>query len=247
MKAFRHDITPPQETRASAASRRARREGDLLFDADLFDLPPTMRWREWMGRVEATIFASPAPVTRDALAKLVGRDCNFDELICDIRDDLRARPYELVHVAGGYQLRTKPRYADAIRFLNNGARDAGPPALTPTELLTVTAIAYLQPATRAELSQLAGREISRDVIGRLKALGLIAAGPRAPTAGAPYAYVTTRKFLEVFGLGSLRDLPDIEKLEDAGLLRRSANEIELDGLLRLGDEDAELIDAIDED
>ena len=82
-------------------------------------------------------------------------------------------------IAGGYQLRTRPCYAGAIRVLNNGARDAGPPELTPTELLTVTAIAYLQPATRAELSRLAGKEISRDVIARLKRLELIAAGPRA--------------------------------------------------------------------
>ena len=44
----------------------------------------------------------------------------------DIRDELRGRPYELVHVAGGWQLRTKARYADAVRALNNSARDAGP-------------------------------------------------------------------------------------------------------------------------
>ena len=232
MKAHRQDSAPPPNRRVP------RRDGDLLFDADLSDLPQAMRWREWMGRVEAAIFAAPSPVTRDALTKLVGRDCNFDDLICDIREDLRARPYDLVLVAGGYQLRTKPRYADAIRVLNNGAHAAGPPALTPTELLTVTAIAYLQPATRAELSQFAGREISRDVIGRLKSLDLIAAGPRAPMPGAPYAYVTTKRFLEAFGLATLRDLPDIEKFEDAGLLQRSAVEIELDGVSGIEDEDA---------
>ncbi|MBI1868054.1 MAG: SMC-Scp complex subunit ScpB [Methylocystis sp.] len=236
MKAFHRDDAAPHETRAPTNRRKARHDGELLFDADLSDLPQAMRWREWRGRVEAAIFASPSPATREALTKLVGRDCNFDELISDVRDDLRTRPYELVHVAGGYQLRTKPRYADAIRFLNNGARDAGPPPLTPTELLTVTAIAYLQPARRAELSHLAGREISRDVIGRLKALDLIAAGPRAPTAGAPYAYATTKRFPEVFGLASLRDLPEIEKLEDAGLLERPSYERELDGVLGLDKE-----------
>ncbi|RNJ48206.1 SMC-Scp complex subunit ScpB [Methylocystis hirsuta] len=247
MKAARADGAASDETRARPSRRPTGQSGNLLFDADLSDLPQAMRWREWMGRVEAVIFASPAPVTRDALVKLVGRDCNFDELISDIRDDLRARPYELVHVAGGYQLRTKARYADAIRVLNNGAHDAGPPALTPTELLTVTAIAYLQPATRAELSQLAGREINRDVIGSLKALGLIAAGPRAPMPGAPYAYVTTKRFLEVFGLASLRELPDIEMLEDAGLLQRAANEIELDGMLGVDDEDViEHVEDIDD-
>ena len=76
----------------------------------------------------------------------------------------------------GYQLRTKPRFSAAIRAANAGElRDAGLPELTPTELLAVTAIAYLQPATRAEISRLAGKEINRDVdvIGRLKRLDLI--------------------------------------------------------------------------
>ncbi|MGJ0504739.1 MAG: SMC-Scp complex subunit ScpB [Methylocystis sp.] len=238
MKAFRPDVAAPREARAPPGRRTTRRDGESLFDADLSDLPQAVRWREWMGRVEAAIFASPSAVTREALAKLVGRACNLDDLMSDIRDDLRARPYELVHVAGGYQLRTKARYADAIRVLNNGARAAGPPQVTPTELFAVTAIAYLQPTTRAELSQLAGREISRDVIGSLKALGLIAAGPRAPMPGAPYAYVTTKRFLEVFGLATLRDLPDIDKLEDAGLLQRTATESDLDGVFGIRDEGA---------
>ena len=76
-------------------------------------------------------------------------------------------------------------------------------------------------------------------------MDLIAAGPRAPEAGAPYAYVTTRKFLEVFGLASLRELPDIESLEDAGLLQRPANVADLDGVLGLDDEHAELVDEIE--
>jgi segregation and condensation protein B len=223
-------------------ARPKRREHEPLFDPDLAEIPEGARWREWLGRVEAAIFASPTPAPREALARLVGKNCNLDDLLADIRDQLRARPYELVHVAGGWQLRTKPRYADAIRALDNGARDAGPPELTPTELLAVTTIAYLQPATRAELSRLVGKEVSRDVIGRLKSLDLVAAGPRAPEPGAPYAYVTTRKFLEVFGLASLRELPDIESLEDAGLLQRPENVADLDGVLGLDDEHAELVD-----
>jgi chromosome segregation and condensation protein ScpB len=218
-------------------SRHKKREQDALFDRDLADVPSGARWREWMGRVEAAIFCARDPVPREVLAKLVGQSCKLDDLIADIVEELRARPYDLVQVAGGWQLRTKSRYAGAIRALDNGARDAGPPELTPTELLTVTAIAYLQPATRAELSRLVGKEVSRDIIGRLNGLDLIAAGPRAPELGAPYAYVTTRKFLEVFGLASLRDLPDIERLEDAGLLQRPANEIDLDGALGIREED----------
>jgi segregation and condensation protein B len=232
---------------APRAHRRASGQGSDLFDADLVDLPQAMRWCEWMGRVEAAIFASPAPLTRKALVKLVGRDCNFDELISDIRDDLRARPYELVHVAGGYQLRAKVRYADAIRFLNNGARDVGPPELTPNGSFVVTAIAYLQPATRAELSRLAGREISRDVIGALRRYGLIDGALRAPEPGAPYAYVTTKKFLEVFGLASLRELPDIDKLEDAGLLTRPETDASIDQVVGLAELSAKCLDDLDHD
>ena len=192
-----------------------------------------------MGRVEAAIFAAPSPAPREALAKLVGKNCKLDDLIADIVDELRARPYEVVFVAGGYQLRTKPRFAGAVRAANAGTlRDAGLPELTPTELLAVTAIAYLQPATRADVSRLAGKEISRDVIGRLKRLELIDAGLRAPKPGAPFAYVTTKKFLEVFGLASLRDLPDIERLEDAGLLERPPCSDDLDGMLGLREEEA---------
>ena len=222
--------------------RPKRREREPLFDPDLAEIPEGARWREWMGRVEAAIFASREPLAREALARLVGPRCNLDDLIADIVNELRPRPYELVQVAGGWQMRTKPRHAGAIRALGNGARDAGPPELTPTELLTVTAIAYLQPATRAELSRLIGKEVSRDIIGRLKSLDLIAAGPRAPEPGAPYAYVTTRKFLEVFGLASLRDLPDIESLEDAGLLQRPEPEIEIDGALGIQEGDSDRID-----
>jgi segregation and condensation protein B len=79
------------------------------------------------------------------------------------------------------------------------------------------AIAYFQPITRGELSQLFGREVSRDAIAALREEGLVAAGPRSPTPGAPYAYVTTPGFLAQFGFESLC-LPDIERLQDAGLL-----------------------------
>ncbi|MGA3007830.1 MAG: SMC-Scp complex subunit ScpB, partial [Opitutaceae bacterium] len=93
-------------------SRLKRRERVSPFDPELADLPEGARWREWMGRVKAAILASRDPVPRETLAKLVGPRCNLDDLIADIADELRARPYDLVFVAGGYQLRTRPRFAD---------------------------------------------------------------------------------------------------------------------------------------
>ena len=91
-------------------------------------------------------------------------------------------------------------------------------SLTKLEAGVLMAVAMFQPVTRGEISEMFGREISRDLIAALREEGLIAAGPRSPKLGAPYAYVTTEKFLFEFGFESLRDLPDIEALKDAGLL-----------------------------
>jgi chromosome segregation and condensation protein ScpB len=82
------------------------------------------------------------------------------------------------------------------------------------------AIAYFQPITRGDLSKIFGKEVSRDTIAALRNAGFLASGPRSPTPGAPYTYVTTKQFLSAFGLQTLRDLPDVEALEDAGLLSR---------------------------
>jgi segregation and condensation protein B len=235
----------------SAATRRQRREGDEPLDVELFDLPPAARWREWMLRVEAAVFASPKPVPRETLVRLVGETCRFDDLIADLTHELRGRPYDLTLVAGGYALRTKTRFAPAIRAAHPGLGRDDVAELTRTETFALTAIAYLQPVTRGEISKLAGREISRDVIGALKRHGLIDGAIRAPQPGAPFAYVTTRKFLEAFGFASLRDLPDLEQLKAKGLLQRDGVEDELDSALGVmnaeaddafGDNDAELDD-----
>lgn len=181
-------------------------------------MPPEARWREWMNRVEATIFAAQEPVGRETLARIVGKSCSIDLLIDDIREELRGRPYDLVPVAGGWKHLTRPAYADAIRAAVGGSESATD--LTQSEVLVLMCIAYFQPITRAELSSFFGKEISRDFIGHLHGAKLIASGPRSPTPGAPYTYVTTKDFLLEFELGTLRDLPDFEALEDAGLLSK---------------------------
>ena len=196
----------------------ARRKTDF-DDAELDELPAELRWREYMGRVEAVLFAAPEPVTREALARVVGENVGIEALIDDIGEELRARPYEIVFVAGGWRFQSRAKFAPFIRAA------AGAPASAPfsdTQARVVTAIAYFQPLTRAELCQILGREISRDLLATLRETGLIGAGPRSPRAGAPVTYVTTGKFLERFGFASLRDMPDMEKLEDEGLLSKEA-------------------------
>ena len=186
-----------------------------VLDVELEDLPPELRWREWMGRIEAVIFASASPVSREDLARVVGRGASVDLLIEDVQVELRQRPYEIACVADAWLMRTRVQFAQAIRVaadVNEQLID-----LNEFEIAVLAAVAYHQPLTRDGLKDIFGKDISRDLIGRLKMRDLITTGPRSPRAGAPYTYVTTPQFLVAFDLGSLRDLPDMEQLQDAGL------------------------------
>ena len=196
----------------------ARRE-EAEFDRDLADLPSELRWREWIRRIEAVLFASASPVAREDLARIVGQGVSVALLIEDLKVDLADRPYDVAQVGNGWMLRTKPAYAPAIR----AAADVGDQALNLSafDLAVLAAIAYHQPISRDGLKEIFGKEISRDLIGRLAERGLLGTGPREPRRGAPYTFVTTEAFLVAFGMQSLRDLPDSEQLADAGLSRPS--------------------------
>ena len=193
----------------------AKDRPDIGLDGELADLPAEVRWREWVRRVEAVLFASATPVAREALARVVGQGASVDLLIEDLAADLEGRSFDVVRVADGWMLRTRATYADVIR----AASDAGHQRLDLTEYETavLAAIAYHQPITRDGLKEFFGKEISRDLIGRLHAQNLIGTGPRAPRRGAPYTYVPTERFLVAFGLTSLQDLPDRGQMDDAGL------------------------------
>jgi segregation and condensation protein B len=220
----------------TAAARRRRREGDEPLDTDLLDLPPAARWREWMLRVEAAIFASAKPVPRGAGPS--GRP-GLPVRRFDRRSHPRtARP----------PVRLDPCRRRLCAAHQNPLRAGDPRRPSRTgrgcdwgahqgRTFALTAIAYLQPVTRGEISKLAGREISRDVIASLKRHGLIDGAIRAPQPGAPFAYVTTRKFLDAFGFASLRDLPDIDRLKSERPPQAAEGEAELDGALGLFDEE----------
>ncbi len=198
----------------------ARDRSGQELDRALADLPPELRWREWMRRIEAVLFASAAPVPREDLAKVVGQEASVELLIEDLAADLEGRSFEVAKVAGGWMFRTRPAYAHAIRAAADvGAQDLG---LNAFDVAVLAAIAYHQPITRDGLKDIFGKEISRDLIGRLHGRDLITTGPRSPRRGAPYTFVTTAQFLTSFGLEDLRDLPDREQLEDAGLASTGA-------------------------
>lgn len=191
------------------------------LDRELDDLPSELRWREWMRRIEAVLFASASPVPREDLARVVGQGVSVDLLVEDLADDLEGRSFEIAEVSGGWMFRTRASYAPAIR----AAADVGDQVLDLNEfdVAVLAAIAYHQPITRDGLKDIFGKEISRDLIGRLHARGLVGTGPRAPRRGAPYTFVTTEQFLVAFGLETLADLPDREQLEDAGMIEAAAS------------------------
>ena len=200
------DMRPPKSARDSSGP---------MLDRELAGLPPERRWREWMRRIEAVLFASATPEPREDLARVVGQGVSVDLLIEDLAADLEGRAFEIAKVAGGWMFRTRTTYAPAIR----AAADVGEQLLDLNEfdIAVLAAIAYHQPITRDGLKDIFGKEIGRDLIGRLHAQGLIGTGPRAPRRGAPYTFVTTGQFLIAFGLESLRDLPDREQMEEAGV------------------------------
>ena len=183
------------------------KEARDLFDRELEDLPQELRWREWMGRIEAVLFTSASPVGRDDLARVVGQEASVEMLIDDIQAELEGRPYELAQVGGGWMFRTRTQFADAIK----AAADLGDQSLafTEMEMGVLCAIAYHQPIDRAGLKDIFGKEVSRDLLARLRFKDLITSGPRSPRPGAPHTFVTTETFLAGFDLQSLRDLPDL--------------------------------------
>ena len=198
----------------------AKQRSEPELDRELADLPPELRWREWMRRIEAVLFASASPVPQENLMRVVGKDASVDLLLEDLAADLEGRAFEVVKLAGGWMMRTRSAYAPAVRT----AADLGEQLLDLNEfdVAVLAAIAFHQPITREGLKVIFGKEISRDLIGRLHARGLIGTGPRSPRRGAPYTFVTTDQFLVAFGLESLHDLPDREQLTDAGVTAENA-------------------------
>ena len=144
-------------------ARKASPEPD--FDRELADLPPELRWREWKARVEAVLFAAAKPVTRDILARVVGRDCALELLLDDLKEDLRGRPIELVRAGESFALHTRPAFGPAMRVAFDIPADAK--QLTKLEAGVLMAVAMFQPVTRGEISEMFGREISRDLIAAL--------------------------------------------------------------------------------
>ena len=171
---------------------------------------------EPIAELEALIFSARGPATpsqiRRALPDLSA--AQIDALVDRINDSLHrgGRPYEIAQVAGGYQFRTRPEFASVIR----AAQPARALRLSRAALETLAVVGYRQPLTRAELDEVRAVD-SGAVLRGLLERGLIRILGRRDAPGRPALYGTSHRFLETFGLKSLRDLPALSEFKEPEL------------------------------
>ena len=185
--------------------------------------------------VEALIFASPDPLTPKMLFKLLENEPREDVegAIEALKHDYdRPGGLQLVEVAGGFQIVTRPELHEWVRRLFHERTSQ---RLSVQALETLAVIAYKQPITGPEITEIRGVNTA-GVLSTLIERQLIKIVGRKPVVGRPFMYSTTREFLIRFGLRDLTDLPKIEEMAEAlgfevpaGLTQPLQAQLDLDG------------------
>jgi segregation and condensation protein B len=175
-------------------------------------------------KLEAIIYATETPITLDQIVRLVKDSVNSDgtddaEIKSRVRAELEEliadyaaadRGVEIRQVAGGYRMSTKPEQHDMVRAF---AKSLKPPIrLSLPALETLAVIAYKQPVTVPEISEIRGVD-SNGVIATLLDRKLITTAGRKAVIGRPILYKTTKEFLLRFGLKDVGELPSMEEFE----------------------------------
>ncbi|HEV2594006.1 MAG TPA: SMC-Scp complex subunit ScpB [Sphingomicrobium sp.] len=167
---------------------------------------------ELVRALEATLFASPEPLTREEIAQHVG-DAPIEEALSVLAAHYEGRGVELVERGGRWHFQTAPDLAYLLRRTREEPRRLSRAA---TETLAI--IAYHEPVSRAEIEAIRGVQISKGTLDVLMDAGWVRPAGRREGPGRPLLYATTKDFLTHFGLDSRRDLPGIDDLKAAGLL-----------------------------
>jgi segregation and condensation protein B len=191
---------------------------DLSDDNEGYDEEPI----ESMGREESRhalyglLFASDRPMNAARLAEAISEDMDpeiVSMLLEELQEEINGRdelPYFLKEIGGGYQLLTKPACAPFIRRLYKIKKSK---RLSKAVLETLAIIAYKQPATRAEVEAIRGVSVSH-AFEQLQERRFIKVSGIADLPGRPKLFRTTEDFLLQFGLGSLKELPTLEELQE---------------------------------
>jgi len=209
-------MTKEQQTeiRSQKAEDRRQKSEYRTLDKEQTDLPQQDRDIETTVEtvVEAVLFASDEPLSEARLANIVettvkqARQC-----IQDLNDKYQANnnAFRIEQIAGGYQMLTLSPYNYWLKKLLRARSDS---KLSPAALETLAIIAYKQPVIRADIEAIRGVAVG-EVIRTLCYKGLVKIVGRAEVLGRPMLYGTTKKFLEVFGLNTLKDLPKVDELK----------------------------------
>ena len=162
--------------------------------------------------IEAVLFASDEPLTIVRLASITETTTkqvreHIENLNKKYQDNNHA--FRIEQIAGGYQMLTLSSYNHWLKKLLRARSET---KLSPAAMETLAIIAYKQPVIRADIEAIRGVAVG-EVIRALSYKGLVKIVGRAEILGRPMLYGTTKKFLEVFGLNTLKDLPKIEELK----------------------------------
>lgn len=162
--------------------------------------------------VEAILFAADAPLPASKIAEIAGAGNarNLKKHIASLNEayEQRGAAFRIEEIAGGYQMLTLPAYNEWVSKLLRARQET---KLSQAALETLAIVAYKQPILRADVEAIRG-VAAGEVLNRLRELNLIKIVGRADDVGRPLLYGSTKKFLEVFGLASLDDLPNAEEL-----------------------------------
>jgi segregation and condensation protein B len=163
--------------------------------------------------VEAVLFASDESLTDARLASIVETSAKqVRQHIKNLNDKYQANnnAFRIEQIAGGYQMLTLSPYNLWLKKL---LRVRGDNKLSPAAMETLAIVAYKQPVMRADIEAIRGVAVG-EVIRSLSYKGLVKIVGRAEVLGRPMLYGTTKKFLEVFGLNTLKDLPKAQELKE---------------------------------
>lgn len=166
-------------------------------------------------RVEAALMTSERPMTAARVAEALGAagaGKAVEESIEALNTEYErtGRSFRIEKVAGAWQVVTLTKYADVLDGLKRAKQDNG--RLSASQLETLAIVAYKQPIVRAQVEAIRG-SASGEVLRLLMDRHLVKVVGRAEEIGRPMLYGTTKQFLEVFGLGTLKDLPEADELK----------------------------------
>jgi segregation and condensation protein B len=213
----------PEEAEISAAVEAEEAVGtgegvaapDTAFAAD--ELPPEELHAQALRVVEALIFASAEALTVREIAKRLPKSVDVKAILAELEAHYAPRGVNLVRIAGKVAFRTAADIADRLKIERVQTRK-----LSRAALETLAIIAYQtsenRPVTRSEIEEIRGVALSKGTLEVLMEAEFVGPKGNRETPGRPVTYAVTDRFLEHFGLDSIKSLPGLKELRDLGLL-----------------------------